>query len=293
MTAAYNRFGGPRQRFTAAIYSELRGGNAFVGGRMPVAPSSASYRYSNRVAVSNSRLSSAAGQRFFQSSQYRSVYRPQPAQRQASSNSFGAPRGTAPNGAMRNSPRGFSSGQTARPSPSGWQRFGDPGNGTGLRQGFDGNGVNRSGWHSFGEPQQPYANGQRNGSYRNTPSPQATPRSSYTPRTYSPSSNGGQYAAPRYNTPTAPRYNTPSYRSPSYNAPSYNATPRPSAPRMNTPSMPRMNAPSTFRPQPAPRFNSPSGGGSRGGSFQGGSRPAGGNRGGGGSRSSGGGGHHR
>lgn len=286
--AAYNHFGGGgRQRFGAATDAELRNGSAFRGGRMPVAPSSASYRFANRTAVANPRLSGAAGQRFFQSSQFRSSN--QTSQRNRGSNSsFGASRGSAfgTRVGQRNTAPAAN-----RPAASGWQRFGDPGSGTTLRQGFTGQSQQGSGWHSFGEPDRPYGNRQRGTAspyrYNNNAVPRAT------------SPGGGS----RYN--AAPRYSGPQYRAPQASAPRYSA-PRYSAPQ-NTPgySSPRYSAPrnTTPRQQSTPRFGAPSGVGSRGnaGSFRGSSGGGGGGfrggaanqGGGGGNHGGGGGGHHR
>jgi hypothetical protein len=206
LTAGHNGFGGPHQRFSAATRAQLTGASSFMGGRMPIAPTRASYQFSNRQAAPNTRLASAANQHFFQSSQFRSQQvRPMQGNQQMrtlqnNASRFGAAR--APS-------------TPARSSSSGWQRFGDPGNGGALRQGFRG-GSDPGAWHTFGQPQ-----------------PSASPRYS-TPRYSAPQYNTPrysappQYSAPRYSAPqhySAPQqhYSAPSYRqsSPHYSAPSH------------------------------------------------------------------------
>ena len=67
MTAAYNGFGAGRQRFAAATRSQLMGASTF-GGRLPVTPTAASYRFSSRAAVANPRLAAAQNRSFYRSS---------------------------------------------------------------------------------------------------------------------------------------------------------------------------------------------------------------------------------
>ncbi len=305
MTAAYNSFGGPHQRFAPATRAQLTNASSFRGGRLPVAPSRASYQFSSRSATANPRLASASNRHFFQSSQFGrqqsfrsgqnganglSSVRPGTTGFRASgavpNQTLNAPRsshGVPPN--MQNSfaGRGSYSG-AARPS-SGWQRFGDPGNGGALRQNFSG-GSEPGGWHRFGQPQAGSGSSQWTGGRMNAaPAPNRNSRPSASPRSYTPS-----FAAPR----STPSYAAPSYNRPSYSAPTYNA-PRYSSPGYSTP---RYSAPST------PRFSAPSsgsfGGGNRGGSFgggrssgSGGGHSAGGGGGHSGGGSHGGGGHHR
>ena len=268
-TAALNGFGGPQQRFAVASRAQLSGASSFMGGRMPVGPTRASYQFSSRQVVPNARLTSAAGQRFFQSSQFRSQ-QIRPVQGglgavQNSASRVGAARAPYP---------------SARTSSSGWQRFGDPGNGGALRQGFRG-GSDPGGWHTFGQPQ-----------------PSASPK--YTAPRY----NGNQYNAPRYSTApqysaprySAPNYNTPRNTAPSYTAPRYNAPSYNSAPRYNTPqqhysapqqhySAPQQHYSAPQQRNSPPHYSAPSHSSGGGGGFHGGSSGGGGGHGGGG--------HHR
>ncbi len=260
LTASLNRFGGPHQRFTAATRAQLSNASSFMGGRMPVAPTRASYQFSNRQAAPNTRLASAANQHFFQSSQFRSQ---QVGALQGSSQQMR----TSQNGASRfGAVRAPST--AARSSSSGWQRFGDPGNGGALRQGFRG-GSDPGGWHTFGQPQ-----------------PSAAPRYS------APRYNAPQYSAPRYNTPSysAPRYSTPpSYNStPRYNTPSYNNVPRYSAPQQHYVPPQHYSTPNSR--QSAPHYSAPSHSGGSGSFHSSGGGSHGGSSGG---HSGGGGGHHR
>jgi hypothetical protein len=266
ITATYARFGGPQQRFNVATRSQLTNVSAFRGGRIPITPTRGSYQFSNRTAVANPRLASAAGQRFFQSSQIRSQ-------------TFGSPaHGAAPN--MSNGYAERNAAPSVSRSSSGWQRFGDPGNSSGaMRQGFAGR-TDTGGWHSFGQPQG------RAGSYsspRNTtPAPYRYSAPTATPRSYSPSSSAPRYSGPSSYAPrTGQSYSAPAYTGPRYNAPSY------TAPRYSPPSYsaPHSSAPSQH--VNAPHYNAPSGGSSH----SGGSSP---HAGGGGGGSHGGGGeHHR
>jgi hypothetical protein len=340
-------FGGPHQRFAVASHAQLVNANAFQGGRMPITPTRASYQFSSRPVTQNPRLAAAANRSFFESSRYRSSQSFGRAQTFPSgagrgggwsrvgnvpvSSAAGPNSGTrSAHGVPPNMQSGFGGrggGNTVnRPPASGWQRFGDAGNGGSLRQGFTGTGSERSGWHRFGQAEplnrngSPSSNG--NGRYSG---PAATPRSSY-----SQGFTGSRYSAPSYSAPrpSAPSYAAPAapaYRAPSYgsqgrfnNTPSYGSQPRYSAPAFgggqprsfsapNYGSQPRYSAPSFGGGQPrsfgapgrsaAPRYSAPSGGGFRGGgssgggSFRGGG--GGGHSGGGGGHSGGGGGHHR
>ncbi len=283
MTASYGRFGGPQQRFSAATRAQLTNISAFRGGRIPIAPTRASYQFSNRSAVANPRLASASGQRFFQSSQIRS--------QGPSMSTHGAAPSLSNSYSQRN----------ATPNPSrsssGWQRFGDPGSSGAMRQGFAGR-ADPGGWHSFGQPQRPAGSSSYSSPRTTTPAPYrysapatnsapaTTPRS-YSPSTTAPRYGGSSSYAPRagssYSSPaySAPRYSAPTYSAPRYSAPSYSA--------------PRYNAPSQHTT--APRYSAPSGGGSHGGGgsvhSNGGGAGASQGSGGGGSHSGGGGGHHR
>lgn len=300
MAASYNAFGGPHQRFSTATRSQLTNASSFRGGQFPLTPTRASYQFSTRAVTANPRLAAASGRQFFQSPQFRSNQAPAGPPRTGSaiaSPNLNLPRsahGVAPNLQNSFAGRGGYSG-SATPS-GGWQRFGDPGNGGALRQGFAG-GSEQSGWHRFGQPQPGNGSSSWNGSRMNAaPAPNRNSGPSANPHSYTPNFSAPRstpsYNAPNYNRPSysPPNYNKPSYSSPTYSSPGY-ATPRYSAPAPSY-SAPRYNAPS------APRFSAPSGGssfggghsaGSSGGGHSGGSSGGGGHSGGGG----GGGGHHR
>ncbi|MGI9071881.1 MAG: DUF6600 domain-containing protein [Bryobacteraceae bacterium] len=66
VTAPYNKFGGPNQRFSRATSGQLRNANLFRG-RMPVTPTQASRQFTNRQATPNPRLAAVANRRFYQS----------------------------------------------------------------------------------------------------------------------------------------------------------------------------------------------------------------------------------
>jgi hypothetical protein len=282
MTARYDAFGGPHQRFAAATRTQLMGANAFHGGPIPITPNRTSFQFSNRRAIANPRLNSASNQRFFQSSQFRTQGFRSPA---ASGNGVGTVHGVSPNIANRPSARPSPS-TASRPSASGWQRFGDPGNGGALRQSFT-NPSESSGWHSFGQPRPLYS----------TPN-----RGAQQPQRY----NAPSYSAPRYNSVphnnapsyTAPRSNnTPRYTAPNYSSPNYNSAPRYSAPSYTAPrnnTAPRYTAPTYNAPHySAPRNSAPASRPSNnGGSFHGNSG-GGGHPSGGGGHNGGGGGHRR
>ncbi|MBV8867705.1 MAG: hypothetical protein JO210_20060 [Acidobacteriaceae bacterium] len=280
MTASYNAFGGPHQRFAPATRTQLANASSFRGGQLPVTPTRASYQFSNRAAVANPRLVSASNQRFFQSSQFRNQQQfrttsPNLNQQQfrpasPNLNSSRSAHGVAPN--MQNSYTGRSNYSGSSGSSSGWQRFGDPGNAGALRQGFTG-GSEQSGWHHFGQPQ-PQGNGSSSwggGRLNTAPTPNRNSGPTANPRSYSPSFTPRN--TPNNNAPTyiRPSYNAPNYSAPRYDAPSYNA-PRDSVPR-------------------ASHYSAPAGGGHSGGSSGGGH--SGGSSGGGGHGGGSGGGHHR
>ncbi len=293
MTASYNAFGGPHQRFSPATRSQLTNASSFRGGQLPITPTRASYQFSNRAVAANPRLASASSRQFFQSSQFRSIPtaggRPGTGSGVTSPN-LNSPRsahGIAPNIQNSYAGRGGYSG-AANPS-NGWQRFGDPGNGGALRQGFA-SGSEQSGWHRFGQPQQQGStSSQLSGGRMNAaPAPNRNSGPAANTRSYTPTPG---FSAPRNNTPSynSPGYNRPNYNSPSYNRPSY-SSPSYGTPHYNVPSYsaPHYSAPS------APRFSAPSGGSSSGGGHSVGSSGgghSGGSSGGGGGH--GGGGHHR
>ncbi len=284
MTARYNGFGGPNQRFAAATHGQLMNASSFRGGRMPITPTRESYHFSARSAASNPRLTSAANQRFFRGSQfgarsYGGV--------QNNASGFGTPRGMSSNRSQGYAARD-GGGQTNRQSSGGWQRFGDPGNTGALRQSFTG-GSERSGWHTFGQPQRApghssYSGGQGNSNQYRYNGGNSPGRSS------SPSYSGQRYSAPRYN---APSYSAPQqhYSAPQqhYSAPQQHY----SAPQQHY-SAPQQHYSAPQQHYSAPHYSAPSthsfGGGE---SYHGGgsSHPSGGGHSGGGGNHGGGGGH--
>ena len=236
--AGYNGFGGPRQRFGFATREQLGSAN-FLRGQIPVGPNRASYLFSNRQAVANSRLASVSHLQFFQS-------RPSSfggaGQRVGaagwSRGGYTVSGGNSPSNYTRSTPPNTyrSSGQSGysvaprsgaelgRRTVNGWQRFGDPGTGSGYRQGLTG-GSGESGWHQFGRPQQSYPSAESydRGSrpYSGSSSvPQQRGLSDYGGNGYR--GGGSPYngaAAPRFSAPSPqPRYNAPSQSH--YNAPS-------------------------------------------------------------------------
>ena len=236
-------------------------------GHVPLAPGSASMRFSDRPVSVTPR--STANTQFF---------RPQ-------QSASGAQRGSL---AQPNSVRGA---QPVTGQDSGWRRFGSPSNQpaspqgnspAAARNGFGQvqrpaaapqqnqqaaprNDTNRGGWQRFGSPAPGNANSpaQR----QNNPAPRQNYQSSPSNNRQQPQTRGNQYSSgasrqeslritppvvrerPSYNAPQ--RQNAPSYSAPRQSAPSY------SAPRQSAPA--RQSAPS------APR-SSPGNGGSRGSS---------------------------
>ena len=297
ITAHYNGFGGPHQRFSIATRSQLAGASAFRGGQLPITPNRASYQYSNRSVGANQRLSGSANRHFFASSQpgrstgYQgrgeSLSGARGFNSGANRNSFEANRsehGVAPN--MRGSfgARGESASPNRLSSQAGgWQRFGDPGSTGAFRRGFVG-GSDRGGWHSFGAPQRP---GNSPSMFGGAARPNANsgyrPGSSYGSRSYSPgaSSFGNRSAAPAY---SAPRYSAPSRGTQNYSPQRFSSPGSYSAPRSQG---------SFSRPSSSPRESSHSFGGGRQSSGGGHNGGGGGHNGGGGGHGGGGGGHHR
>ncbi|MBV9306373.1 MAG: FecR domain-containing protein [Acidobacteriaceae bacterium] len=203
-------FSGPRQRFGFVTREQL-GSASFINGSVPVTPNRASYLFTNRQAVANSKLASVSNLRFFQYGRSQSG---QPLNAQRAYGQTGYP--------GRNSGVGGTSG--TRGSANGWQRFGDPGAAVnGYRQGFTG-GAGENGWHQFGRPQGVYppptsGTGRLEGS-RPMPSYRQPPSyNSMSPYrgNFGNSPYGGS-AAPRFTPPSQPHYSAPS--TPRYSAPS-------------------------------------------------------------------------
>ncbi len=270
MTAAYDRFGGPGQRFSPATRAQLTNASVFHGG-VPVSPGRGSFQFSNRQAVANPRLASAANRQFFRSPQGRSS-------QEMSGARFGSTpetHGVAPN--MQRS-SGVRNGYAPSSGASGWQRFGAPGNSSGLRQSFNG-AQEQSGWHRFGQPQ-----GSASGTYGGARPGAAQPGYSrpYGQGSYQSRPPGANSAA------SQPRSGSPGYGG--YNGGNGGGRSAFTAPRYSGPSAPHYSAPS------APRYSAPSRASGGGGSFHGGSAPrssGGGSHGGGGGHSSSGGHHGR
>jgi len=246
MTAAYNGFGGPNHRYTAATRGQLTNANLFRG-QIPVNATRASSQFSTRQATANPRLASVANRQFFthQSVAGRS------AGFAASRSSGFATRGTAAQQSMHGVPpnlrsnagaaagRSYGAQSTAGRTSGGWQRFGDPGTPNGGRQAFAA--EDHSGWHRFGEASGSNAAGARStfaqpsrtpaASTFNRPNAPSSARSfggNYqsrplqTPRTSSSFANSGaRYSAPHYSTPSTQHYSAPA--APHYSAPHYSA----------------------------------------------------------------------
>jgi hypothetical protein len=180
MTAFGDRFGGPNQRFNVATRGQLSGANLFRG-QIPVSPNQSSYRFSNRAAIANPRLSTAANQQFVTNRQ-----------------GFGG---------QRAGQRGFAPAQTFHApaaSASGWQRFGAPGYSS--RQGFSSQPQERSGWHSFGQPRPPAPNSFR----QNGPASPGSWQGFRNSGGYG-GNRGGERSQPQqhYSAPPAQHYNAP------------------------------------------------------------------------------------
>ncbi len=218
VTASVNSFGGPRTRFSLGSRDVLSRAT-LINGRLPVTPSSSAYRFSDRQAVANPRLSAAAGQRFFQRGQ-------------ASSN-FG--------GSYRAQPNGRSAAPAAQyrqtPAQTGWQHFGDPRATSSYRQSYSAgtSGNGESGWHQFGRPDRYPAPGSQSrygaagqryqapaqqrtfsapaGGQQNRYQPAPQPRYQAPAQQYQPS------AQQRYQTPAQPRYQSPVQQPRSQSAP--------------------------------------------------------------------------
>jgi hypothetical protein len=256
-------FGVRGGRFAPIGRAQL-GGATFVGGRLPVSPTRASYSFAARSAFANPRLAAASNRSFFhaQSSGFRS---------QAGGAFQHAGQGGFNNGARFGGAAGAQGihGQTPASSNGGWHSFGETGNTS--RQNFSHGAEPNSGWHSFGESQHGTPPAQH--SYGAPPVHYGTPpQQGYRP-------NGGGYtgAAPHYQTP-APRSSAPSYQQ-HYNAPPHYSAPRSPAPGGGGS---HYSAPQNS----APHNSAPHGGGGGGGG-------GGSSHGGGGGHSGGGGGHHR
>jgi hypothetical protein len=134
LTAGFDRFGGPGQRFSFANRAQLVNASRFVGA-VPVSPTRASFQFANRTAFANPRLSSVANRQFY----HVGASRPPAA--------FTAGQRGPASAEQRNSRTG------PHPAPqqhsgSGWQRFGAPEQGQSFAER-----SRENGWHRFGQPQ--------------------------------------------------------------------------------------------------------------------------------------------
>ncbi|HEY6990206.1 MAG TPA: DUF6600 domain-containing protein [Bryobacteraceae bacterium] len=180
MTAFGDRFSGPNQRFSVATRGQLAGANLFHG-QIPVSPTQASFRFSNRPVTANPRLAAAPNRHFVTERQ-----------------GFGS---------FRAGQRGFTAAQTSRapaPSSSGWQRFGSPGYSN--RQSFADRHEESSGWHSFGQPRITNPN-----SFGSSPRADRPSSSWQGFRGFGGSRNGSDSRRQQqhYNAPAQPHFNTP------------------------------------------------------------------------------------
>ncbi len=221
MAAAYSGFGGPGQRFHAATRAQITNAT-FFRGQVPVAPTNNAFRFSNRPAVANTRLTARANRRFFQTPQSRFGSSGRSPYSRGPGSQFAAPQhGIAPNMQGRVAGQGSPAAQTQGRQPNGgWQRFGDPRNPSTLRQGFT-SGSEESGWHRFGQPPQRSAPPVNYGSRGRFSAP-ATPRyaTPSTPRYSEPQMPRYSTPSPSYRAPAMPHYSTPHYSAPHYSAPS-------------------------------------------------------------------------
>jgi hypothetical protein len=212
MTAGFNSFGGAGHRYSIANAGQIRSASLYRGG-LPVTPTSASYRFSDRSVNANSRFSHAESRTFFSRPSSANTWRSS-AGGSFSGSRYAAPenRGGSFNGSRYTTPSGGSTG---------WQRFGSPAPQRQLPQNFSSRPNSDDGWHSFGQPKAPRYNTapSTNYGYR---APQSSPNYGYR-QPSTPSYNYRAPSAPRYSAPhqqSAPRYSAPRQQSaPHYSAP--------------------------------------------------------------------------
>lgn len=200
LTAAYGSFGGFRQRFSPATHGQLASASLFRG-QVPVTPTRSSYQFSQRSAIANPRLASAANRQFFSRQGFGSAGFARGGMANPQS-SYGRSNGYSP--AARTTATG------------GWQRFGDPGRSVGTSRSFTG-GQEQSGWHRFGEAGQAapsYGAGRSGGGASSYSAPRyQAPQQRQSFSGYAAPSNGGYgggrstYSAPR--SAPAPQYRAP------------------------------------------------------------------------------------
>jgi hypothetical protein len=168
LTASVGAFAGAGHRYSAASVAQLGSATLYRGG-IPVARTAASYRFTERPAAVNPRLSQMASRSFFSRAQQ-----------------FNTPRST------------FNS----TPANSGWQRFGSPGNFAPARpQQSNANRPNNaeSGWHTFGNSQPRYGSS----------APAAPSYNYHAPAARYSAPAAPHYSAPHYSAPAAPKYKAP------------------------------------------------------------------------------------
>ena len=196
-------------------YSGSQIGQAgMVRGAMPITPTSANLRFSNRVATNVPR--SSANTRFFAHQQPSPAARVPFAQQQRAMTGAGMPdRSTAAAPAMRQAAPAQSAVRSPQPQagaapgsgqnqpPGGWRRFGEPGGSQQAPLGQPATQNNR-GWTGFGNPgsssgapRQPYSQPQP--VYRGNSGSSAPQSLRIAPPVVQQRSGGGSYSAPRSN----------------------------------------------------------------------------------------------
>jgi hypothetical protein len=193
IAASFGAFGGPGQHFHVATREQLASASVFRG-RLPVSPGQGAYRFSNRAAVVNPRISAGANRQFFNRSA-------------AGAGGFRSGNGASGFARTPSAGSGASGG-------NGWQRFGSPGSSSFARPGSGGSGAERSGWHSFGQPQLG-SQGSR-GSIPNANYQRQQGSSGFSQRQ---GYGGAQNAAPRYSAPSGQSHYGGSAPAQHYSAP--------------------------------------------------------------------------
>ena len=234
------------QRFNGSQIHEA----GLVRGQMPIAPSSANLRFSDRQAVAIPRSNENA--RFFTHQQ------PNPVARQSFNGAAGrSPAAGSAGIVQRNS--GTPAGGQATQSQNGnasWRRFGSPAGQTGNPQSAAPGNQNRAPVNQSGAPM--------NQTMRNDRPAQGQPGNSSAPRSTGAGNSGGwqRFGAPGDTQSSGPRGGGMHYNAPSGNGQNIRISPpvvRERSYSAPAQSAPRQSAPSSS----APRGNSNGGGGSR------------------------------
>jgi len=184
-----------------------------IRGQVPVAPTSANLRFSNRAVTNVPRTNEST--RFFTHQQTSAAQRVPFAQQQRSFESGN--RGGQGPAARESAAQGGVRGQQSSGSTGGWRRFGEPAGQNSAAQGSaprgESNNARSSAPNRF-ENTRPQSSS--NGGWQRFGEPGNTPRQGY--------SGSGNSSTPRYNAP-AQRQSTPSYSAPAprQSAPSYSA----------------------------------------------------------------------